>query len=174
MTRGFGQQKNNKNSSDNNKSILSLFIMSFNKIENRMKRLLIISFAIFVLVAIFTSCKEKQTLLENTWYVTVGGMKIHADSVWIDVYDWDVVTLSFMGKDKYIFQSSDCCVIDRVKIGKNNEIKFEWLRGISTGNKFVGTCFLLLSHINHYEVNGDGLVLTGDNGEIIKFRKVGF
>jgi hypothetical protein len=131
---------------------------------------------VLVLVALFTGCEKEKTLLtENTWFVQE--IKIHADSAtwyWWEWIHFDAVHLSFMDKEKYVLQAASYCVIDRVKIKKNNKIRFEVLRGVSAESEFAGYCCLLLSSITHYEVGKRSLVLTGDNGERIGCLKVDF
>jgi hypothetical protein len=119
----------------------------------------------FVLVAVFTSCsKDKQTLMESTWIVE--SAKKHADSAWMD--NWDYPTISFIGKDKYVFQSDFYTYIGNVKIEKSNKISFE-RKTVSSPifPSFSYSCFFLLHEINHYEIKSNKLILTGYNGETI-------
>jgi hypothetical protein len=124
----------------------------------------------FILLVFFVSCskdnKKIQILTENTWIVQE--IKQHADSSWEDSFHY-WTTLSFLEKDRYIFQSQSDCFIGRVKI-KKNEIEFErayW----SPTSRFASKCCYLLSQCKYYEIDADNymptLTLTGDEGEII-------
>ena len=135
-----------------------------------MKRLLQCGCIVFILVAIFTNCsKDKKTLLESTWRVQ--DARWHADSAWIK--DWGIVTLSFIGKDKYVFQSYSYCAIAKVIIEKNNKICFIDPMTRPYFPSFANSCMSLLTNytVNHYEIDGRKLVLTGKNGETIILEK---
>ena len=125
----------------------------------------------FVLLVVFASCtKDKKTLTENTWLVD--GIRMHADSAWVPNYIYIFTSLSFI-EDKYILQSDADCIIGRVKIGKK-DINFEYSL-MSPTSKSAKICdYLLGTCIKYYEISGDKLTLTGDNGEIIKFNKKNF
>ena len=139
-----------------------------------MKQLLKCGCSAFVLLLTFIGCSkgEEQMLIENVWVVYE--MKEHADSAWMN--NWEYPTLSFMGKDKYVFQSSSICIIARVRIEKNNKINFESDIGMSFSSLSEAICHNLLVYgINRYDINDyDKLVLTGDNGEKIILNKKNF
>jgi len=132
----------------------------------------------FVLLVVFASCdKNKKTLTENIWKVCE--IKEHADSA-REVYFIDTY-LSFI-EDRYILQtysststaSASNCIIGRVKIKKNNiDFEFVPIGDAAIGylvqyekicNNILGLC------IKYYEISGDSLILTGDNGETIILR----
>jgi hypothetical protein len=133
-----------------------------------MKRIIIktrIGYIAFVLVVIFVSCsKDKRTLTKEIWLVE--NAKQHIDSAWM--VNWNSPTISFIGKDKYVFQSDFYTHIGNVKIGRNNKISFDCTtHSYPVSRSFSYFCFILLDNINHYEIDGNKLILTGDNGATI-------
>ena len=127
-----------------------------------------LGYIVMVLLVIFASCsKDKQVLLENTWLVEY--TKENADSELVYPY-FDFSILSFIEKDKYVFQSETYCIIGRVNVESGNKISFEWT-GTSPESRFARSFIISLVGVNQYEIDGDKLVLKGDNGEEIRFVK---
>ena len=120
-----------------------------------------------VLLVITTNCsKEKQTLLESVWVVNY----LQEDAnITNRIYFADIHSLSFIGDDKYVFQTPEGdCIIGNVKIESNNKIRFERIL-TKFNNLFTDSFSCSLENINCYEVDADHLILRGNNG-----LKIGF
>ena len=133
-----------------------------------MKKIAFIS-TVFVLLAIFISCsKEKQTLTDNTW--AVESMKSYADAD-LEYPPYVPIILSFPQKNKYLFESRLGKSWGKVSItGNKINFKDEWAMG--SFYAFQAACMdLLRLNINHYTINNNKLIFTGDNGETINFVK---
>ena len=141
-----------------------------------MKRIITFS-AVLLLFAAITSChKDKQTLTDNTWIVE--SMKLHTDSALMYYMEGEGkihrIPILYFEKNKYFFQNRIVDDIGKVKFRKNNGIEFESFPTILVGGgtEFGYDCHtLLIRSINHYTINNNKLVFTGNNGETINLIK---
>ena len=131
---------------------------------------------IILFAFLLASCsKDKQTLTDNTWIVE--SMKVYADSVlqYPSAMNHRSITLSFPRISEYAFIMEANGCQGKVKLKNNYKINFskETMCTLVGGDsQFAEDCLSLLkNNINHYSINDNKLILTGDNGETINFKK---
>jgi hypothetical protein len=131
--------------------------------------------AIILLVFALTSCsKDKQTLTDNSWEVQ--SFKVHADSAsqYQTEYTNMAVVLSFPSKKEYSFKKEANGCQGNVSFASKDKINFKdvMCTEICCDSRFADNCLnLMINSINHYTINDNNLVLTGNNGETINFVK---
>jgi hypothetical protein len=140
-----------------------------------MKKIILCLTTILLLFAFSTSCKEKQTLKDNNWEVE--SMKVHTDSALVYPPSspfYNSIILSFPKAGEYRLRLDANTSWGKVSI-VDNKINFHkkaYMTLVCCDSPFANNCNdLLRNNINRYTINGDNLVLKGNNGEIINFVK---
>ena len=122
-----------------------------------------------VLLAVFMGCSEDKKILGGTcWKVTDMKFSENSEMLYLFVSDADI-WLVINNYGEFALQSLDDGISGRVKVG-NSKINFKEKSTSTDGfcNPFMKVCAdLLINKINHYEMSGDNLVLTGKKGEVI-------
>jgi len=142
------------------------------------KRLLIISFASFILLLVFTTCtKEKRIVRNNTWEASCKVINNTYMSFTLAIIE----TVKNNNTDMFVVEikSSEEWVTGKVKIG-NNKINFY---DMETYRIFLGkdnipcaqSLINFLEDVNRYETNGATLILKNKKGGNITLinKKIG-
>jgi len=131
---------------------------------------------IIIVTFVFASCsKDKQILTDSSWIVE--NFKAHADSAiaYKPMFRDREIILSFPKENEFILTMEANGGGGSVRFGSNNTIHFKetmYRTERCCDSRFAETCLsLLTSKINHYIVENNKLIFTGDNGETINLRK---
>ena len=138
----------------------------------KIKKVILVN-TIFILFVTFTGCsKERQTLKDNTWEVE--SMKVHADAdlMYPPYPVIGPIILSFPKMGRYHLRLEfNTCEGRGSIIGSKISFKPATCTLINMSSFATSFDKMLQNNINRYTINGNNLVLEGDNGERINFVK---
>lgn len=127
---------------------------------------------LLVLLCLSSCSKERQTIVGNEWQVT--SIKVHADSILQHLSSGSTYILSFENRRNYYAGLDVNYCSGKVRFMSKNTVDFETpaCTKVCCDSDIARTTQNILERVNKYDVSGETLSFTGENGELVNLTKL--